>query len=115
MTISSLSISNARTLNFHSRSGPKGLTRCPSDQDLLGIVDDRAEQCGIIIAAQLPAEHWRAWIDEAAIADVVPGRKLNRVHRLTLKGKSLRRHRPTDGRAYDRMDSRSGKFLGDGA
>jgi len=65
-------------------------------EDLLEIIDDRAEQRGTIIAAQLPTEHWHAWIGDATIGDAVMDRILNRAHRVTLKGESLRRHRPGD-------------------
>jgi DNA replication protein DnaC len=62
-------------------------------EDLLEIIDDRAEQRGTIIAAQLPTEHWHAWIGDATIADAVLDRLLSRAHRLNLEGESLRRHR----------------------
>ena len=65
-------------------------------EDLLEIIDDRAEQRSTIIAAQLPTEHWHAWIGDATIGDAVMDRILNRAHRVTLKGESLRRHRPGD-------------------
>jgi DNA replication protein DnaC len=59
--------------------------------DLLEIMDDRAERNPTIITAQLPIEHWHGWIGDATIADAVLDRLLHHAHRLTLKGESLRR------------------------
>jgi DNA replication protein DnaC len=59
--------------------------------DLLEIMDDRAERHPTIITAQLPIEHWHGWIGDATIADAVLDRLLHHAHRLTLKGESLRR------------------------
>ena len=74
-------------------------------EDLLEIIDDRAEQRGTIIAAQLPTEHWHAWIGDTTIGDAVLDRILNRAHRLTLKGESLRRERPSDKSTASRSAS----------
>jgi DNA replication protein DnaC len=62
--------------------------------DLLEIMDDRAERNPTIITAQLPIEHWHGWIGDATIADAVLDRLLHHAHRLTLKGESLRRTKP---------------------
>jgi DNA replication protein DnaC len=59
--------------------------------DLLEIMDDRAERHATLITAQLPVEHWHGWIGEATIADAILDRLLHHAHRLTLKGESLRR------------------------
>ena len=65
--------------------------------DLLEIIDDRAATRGTIITSQLPVEHWHSWIGDATIADAMMDRLLQRTHRITLKGESLRRskQRPT--------------------
>jgi DNA replication protein DnaC len=60
-------------------------------EDLLEIIDDRAERRATLITAQLPIEHWHGWIGEATIADAILDRLLHHAHRLTLKGESLRR------------------------
>lgn len=65
-------------------------------EDLLEIIDDRAEQRATIIAAQLPPDHWHGWINEATIADAILDRILHRAHRLILKGETLRRPPPGD-------------------
>lgn len=58
--------------------------------DLLEIVDDRTAQRATIITSQLPVEHWHAWIGDATIADAILDRIMQRHHRITLKGDSLR-------------------------
>ena len=58
--------------------------------DLLEIIDDRAANRATIITSQLPVEHWHAWIGDATIADAIIDRILQRTHRLTLTGDSLR-------------------------
>ena len=60
-------------------------------EDLLEIMDDRAERHATIITAQLPIEHWHGWIGDATIADAILDRLLHHAHRVTLKGESLRR------------------------
>jgi DNA replication protein DnaC len=66
----------------------------PTRADLMEVIDDRAGTHATIIASQLPVEHWHAWIGDASIADAILDRLLSRSHRLALKGKSLRGHRP---------------------
>jgi DNA replication protein DnaC len=58
--------------------------------DLLEIIDDRAANRATIITSQLPVEHWHAWVGDATIADAILDRLLQRNHRLTLTGDSLR-------------------------
>lgn len=58
--------------------------------DLLEIIDDRAANKATIITSQLPIEHWHAWIGDATIADAVLDRIMQRNHRFTLTGDSLR-------------------------
>ena len=58
--------------------------------DLLEIIDDRAANKATIITSQLPIEHWHAWIGDATIADAMLDRLMQRHHRFTLTGESLR-------------------------
>lgn len=62
--------------------------------DLLEIIDDRAASKATIITSQLPVEHWHAWIGDATIADAILDRIMQRNHRFTLTGDSLRAARP---------------------
>ena len=59
--------------------------------DLLEVIDDRTGTRGTIITSQLPVEHWHSWIGDVTIADAMLDRLLQRTHRITLKGESLRR------------------------
>ena len=58
--------------------------------DLLEIIDDRAGNKATIITSQLPIEHWHAWIGDATIADAILDRVMQKNHRFTLLGDSLR-------------------------
>ena len=67
-----------------------GMTR----SDLLEIIDDRAGSKATVITSQLPVDHWHAWIGDATIADAILDRVMQRHHRFTLTGDSLRAQRP---------------------
>jgi len=69
--------------------------------DLLEIIDDRAATRGTIITSQLPVEHWHSWIGDATIADAMLDRLLQRTHRITLKGESLRRSKQKPSGDHD--------------
>jgi len=74
--------------------------------DLLEIIDDRAGNKATIIAAQLPIEHWHAWIGDATIADAILDRIMQHQHRFTLTGETLRgkeRLRRKDAGASEQM------------
>ena len=58
--------------------------------DLLEIIDDRSTSKATIITSQLPIEHWHAWVGDATIADAILDRVMQRHHRFTLTGDSLR-------------------------
>lgn len=58
--------------------------------DLLEIIDDRSANKATIITSQLPIEHWHAWVGDATIADAILDRLMQRNHRFTLAGESLR-------------------------
>jgi DNA replication protein DnaC len=68
--------------------------------DLLEIIDDRAGSKATIITAQLPIEHWHAWIGDATIADAILDRIMQHHHRFTLTGESIRQagRRPATGK-----------------
>ena len=67
-------------------AGIDGQTRA----DLLEVIDDRAARKATIITSQLPIEHWHAWIGDATIADAILDRVMQKNHRFTLGGESLR-------------------------
>lgn len=72
--------------------------------DLLEIIDDRATNKATIITSQLPVEHWHAWIGDATIADAILDRIMQRNHRFTLTGDSLRTQRPKTTKMEKNID-----------
>jgi DNA replication protein DnaC len=72
--------------------------------DLLEIIDDRAPHKATIITSQLPIEHWHAWIGDATVADAILDRIMQRHHRITLTGDSLRQERPKTARKEKNID-----------
>jgi DNA replication protein DnaC len=77
-----------------------GMTR----SDLLEIIDDRAGNKATIITSQLPVEHWHAWIGDATIADAILDRVMQRNHRFTLTGDSLRMQKPKTAKKEKNID-----------
>lgn len=59
--------------------------------DLLEIIDDHHEQRSLIIAAQLPVEHWHDYIGEHTIADAILDRFIHNAYQVNLKGESMRK------------------------
>jgi len=72
--------------------------------DLLEIIDDRAAHKATIITSQLPIEHWHAWIGDATVADAILDRIMQRHHRITLTGDSLRQQRPKTAKKEKNID-----------
>ena len=72
--------------------------------DLLEVIDDRATNKATIITSQLPVDHWHAWIGDATIADAILDRVMQRHHRFTLTGDSLRTERPTTSKKEQTID-----------
>ncbi len=73
--------------------------------DLLEIIDDRATHKATIITSQLPIEHWHTWIGDATIADAILDRVMQRSHRLTLTGDSLRQEKPKPAKEKKSADA----------
>ena len=72
--------------------------------DLLEVIDDRAANKATIITSQLPVEHWHAWIGDATIADAILDRIMQRNHRFTLTGDSLRAERQKTSKKEKNID-----------
>jgi DNA replication protein DnaC len=70
----------------------------------LQIIDDRAAHKATIITSQLPIEHWHAWIGDATVADAILDRVMQRHHRITLTGDSLRQQRPKTPKKEKNID-----------
>jgi DNA replication protein DnaC len=54
------------------------------------VIEDRAERASTLIAGQTPPTAWHAAIGEPNLADGICDRLLHHVHRLDLKGPSMR-------------------------
>lgn len=72
--------------------------------DLLEIIDDRAGHRATIITSQLPIERWHAWIGDATVADAILDRLMQRHHRFTLSGDSLRQTKPNITKKENQTD-----------
>jgi len=72
--------------------------------DLLEMIDDRAASKATIITSQLPIEHWHAWIGDATIADAILDRIMQRNHRFTLTGDSMRQFKPKSEKEEKNID-----------
>ena len=59
--------------------------------DLLEIIDDHYDQRSIIIASQLPTEHWHDYIGDHTIADAMLDRIVHQAKIFNLKGESMRK------------------------
>jgi DNA replication protein DnaC len=61
-----------------------------STEDLLDILDARCDVGATIVVGQLSPNEWHDYLQSAHMADAIVDRLLQRSHRITLKGKSLR-------------------------
>lgn len=63
-------------------------------RDFLEVAEDRSGTGSLIMASQLPVSSWHELIGEPTIADAILDRIMQRNHRFTLTGDSLRAQRP---------------------
>ena len=59
--------------------------------DLLEVIDDHYDQRSVIIASQLPIEHWHEYIGDNTIADAILDRIIHRATTFKLNGESMRK------------------------
>lgn len=62
--------------------------------DLLEVIEDRVGARSTIVTSQLPVAMWHEALGEPTVADGILDRLLENVHRIELRGESLRRHPP---------------------
>jgi len=62
-------------------------------RDLLEVIEDRHGLASIIVAAQLPIEHWHEHIRDPTISDAILDRLVHNAYKITLKGESMRKIR----------------------
>ena len=60
-------------------------------RDLLEVIEDRYGRKATLIASQLPVEHWHDLIGDPTFGDAILDRLVHGAHRITLKGRSMRR------------------------
>lgn len=76
---------------------------------ILQILEDRYEKASTIICSQLPVAKWHAYFAEPTIADAILDRLLPKAHKITLKGKSLRKSIESEKNQNDKMKNTKGK------
>lgn len=59
--------------------------------DLLEVIDDQYDNRSVIIASQLPIEHWHDYIGDHTIADAILDRIIHQAIIFKLKGESMRK------------------------
>jgi len=60
-------------------------------RDLLEVIEDRYGRKATLITSQLPVEHWHDLIGDPTFGDAILDRPVHGAHRITLKGRSMRR------------------------
>jgi DNA replication protein DnaC len=65
------------------------------------VVDDRHDRASTIVTSQVPVEHWHEHIGSPTIVDAVLDRLIHGVHRVELKGESMRKLRAAKAKLYD--------------
>jgi DNA replication protein DnaC len=64
--------------------------------DVLEVIEDRAQLRSTIVTSQLPVQMWHEALGEPTIADGILDRLLQTVHRIELRGESMRRSQGED-------------------
>jgi DNA replication protein DnaC len=72
-----------------------GTLREAQRHDLLEVLDDRYDVRSTIVTSQLPVPKWHAWIGDPTAADAILDRLVHNAYKLTLKGPSGRKEKPT--------------------
>jgi DNA replication protein DnaC len=68
-----------------------------SANDLMDVVDDRAQTRSTIVGSQLPVAEWHHLVTDPSIADALLDRLVHRAVRIELKGGSMRKEAPKRG------------------
>ena len=63
-------------------------------RDLLEVLEDRVGRQATLVTSQLPLEHWHEAVGDTTLADAILDRLVHHAHRITLKGGSMRKHKP---------------------
>jgi DNA replication protein DnaC len=62
----------------------------PQRQDLLEVIEDRAERASTLITSQLPVKAWHEAIGDPTLADAICDRLVHTAHVIQLQGPSMR-------------------------
>src|SRR5712692_10020568 len=62
----------------------------PQRQDLLEVIEDRAERVSTLITSQLPVKAWHEAIGDPTLADAICDRLVHTAHVIELRGPSMR-------------------------
>ena len=68
-------------------------------RDLLEVIEDRYGRRATLVTSQLPIEHWHEMIGDPTFGDAILDRLVHQAHRITLKGRSMRRKDPPKTKA----------------
>lgn len=74
----------------------------PQRRDLLELLDDRYGRRATLVTSQLPFEHWHDVIGDPTFGDAILDRLVHHAHRITLKGPSMRKKKPTTESSPDK-------------
>lgn len=66
--------------------------------DLLEVIEDRGQRRSTVVTSQLPISHWHELLGDPTIADAILDRLTHNAHRIEMRGDSLRRSQPENGR-----------------
>jgi len=80
----------SKTHYFFDDFGLQPITQ-PVKLILLQILENRYEKSSMLICSQLPVGKWHAHFEEPTIVDAILDRIIPKVHRVELKGNSLRK------------------------
>lgn len=64
-------------------------------RDVLEVLEDRYGRRATLVTSQLPVEHWHELIGDPTFGDAIMDRLVHGAHRITLKGRSMRRNETT--------------------
>ncbi len=70
--------------------GPEPMT-ARQRRDLLEILEDRYGRASTLVTSQIPIERWYDIVAEPTMADAILDRLVHNAHKITLKGKSMRK------------------------
>jgi DNA replication protein DnaC len=74
--------------------------------DLLEVIEDRVQLRSTIVTSQLPVQMWHEALGEPTIADGILDRLLQNVHRIELRGESMRRLQGKDDTSAETPSTR---------